>query len=552
MSVILKFGEEARQPILVGAEKIAHAVRVTLGPWGRNASIRRQPIQLQDGSFQHRSPMVTKDGVSVANKVTSLSDPFEDMGVQIVKEAAQRTNRLAGDGTTTATILAHEMMKDGAELLAKGANAIHVKKGMQKACEAVCAKLESMKRNVAGDDKNQTLENLKSIATISASQDEQIGSLVAMIIDEVGKDGAVSIEKGMGTGLEYELTTGMQIITGYASRHFAMNAGMANVKRPYVLVTTDKITSIRQIMPLIGSLREHDEEASLVIFSTGVEGDALTTLVANLPTQLSKSEGSEVKGLVSLVLAPPLYGQRQLDILEDIAIATGARLIDKKTGQKIESMTVSDLGTAEGVLATATITTIVGLDGSVDKRKERADLIKAALAATDEDKEKDYLQMRLANITGKMAKIYVGGSSQMEQLEKQHRVEDAIAATRAAYETGILPGGGTAFLRCLMDTDIKDKDERAGWYVVMNVLPKQLWWVSQNAGEDPEAVVEKVKGLKESEGFNAETGAYGDMFEMKVIDPTRVPVTALKNAVSVASMFLTTEVVISEEDSPQK
>lgn len=530
MPVEILFGEDARAALLKGAEKLARAVTATLGPWGRNASIKRFPIPLADGTVRHIPPMITKDGVTVARRITSLPDPFEDMGAQIVKEAAERTNRVAGDGTTTATLLAYEMMKDGAKLLSEGANAIHVRRGMEKAVKAVCEKLESMKRDV------MTLDELKAIATIS-SQDEEIGSLVASVVEEVGKDGAIQVIQGMGPGLEVDVTTGMQVITGYASHYFAKN-GQALLDSPHILVTTEKITSIRQILPLIGSLKKRDEEACLVIFSTGVEGDAMTTLVKN-----------HLEGNADfLVLKPPMFGQRQIDILEDIAIATGARLIDKKAGRSIESMSVADLGTCESILSTVATTTIVGLHGTSEKRDQRIAHLKSALEQAEQDSEKDYLSMRLANIAGKIAKIKVGGSSQVEQQEKQHRVEDAIAATRAAHETGILPGGGVAFLHCLLLPEITDDDdEKRGWDIVMNVLSKQLWWVAKNAGEDPEAIIKKVYKMGNPKGFNAETGEYGDMFKMKVIDPVKVPVTALKNAASVAAAFLTCEVAVNEE-----
>lgn len=541
MPVELKFGKDAREALLRGAEKLAQAVVATLGPWGRNAFVRRHPLRNQDGTLRYLPPLITKDGVTVARKITSLPDPFEDMGAQLVKEAAERTNRYAGDGTTTATLLANEMMKDGAKLLNEGANAIHVRRGMEKAVKAVCEKLESMKREVT------SLDELKAIATIS-SQDEEIGSLVSMVVDEVGKDGAIQIMQGMGPGLEYEITTGMQIITGFASHYFAQS-GQALLGNCHILVTTEKITSIRQILPLIASLKElmekRGEEGRLAIFSTGVEGDAMTTLVKN------HMEGNAD----FLVLKPPMFGQRQIEILEDIAIATGARLIDKKAGQSIESMKVTDLGTCESILATATTTTIVGLHGTTDKREQRIGLLKSALEQAEQDGEKDYLTMRLANIAGKIAKIKVGGMSQVEQQEKQHRVEDAIAATRAAHETGILPGGGVAYLRCWKAFDEIDAETNQGFAdgakLVIDVLDKQLWWVAKNAGEVPEEVIKKVRKMKETEGFNAETGEYGDMFEMKVIDPVKVPVTALKNAASVAAAFLTGEVAISEELTAQ-
>ena len=536
MPVSIKTKEEARAALLSGAKQLADAVVATLGPWGRNVSIRRPPIVNKDGGLVYVPPLITKDGVTVARKITSLPDPFEDMGAQIVKSAAERTNQLAGDGTTTATLLAYEMMKDGVKLLNEGANAIHVKKGMQKACEAVCKKLESMAKKV------QSVDEFRAIATISAAGDEEIGSMVAMVIDEVGRSGAVTISPGMSTGLEYKITNGMQIAVGYSSQYFCGPKGIASVNDPYILVTTEKIVSIRSLAPILSKIADQDgEQINLVIFSSGVDGDALTTLVKNHVENPEKFR--------FLVLKPPFYGTKQQEILEDIAIATGARLIDKKLGKDIPSMTIADLGCAGRVDATAGVTTIVAPECKRDEVEKRIALVQAALESAETDAEKDYQKMRTAGLEGKIATIMVGGSSQVEQQEKQHRVEDAIAATRAAHETGILPGGGTAYLRCINSiTGYSKNDEGYGAKIVMDVLSKQLWWVASNAGEDPDAVIEKVFAMKESEGFNAESGQYGDMFEMKVIDPTKVPVTALRNAVSVAGMFLTLEVAVSEND----
>lgn len=539
MPVQIKTGNLARDPLLAGAKQLADAVVATLGPWGRNAAIRRAP---------GKPPMVTKDGVTVAKSFTALPDPFEDMGAQIVKEAAERTNRIAGDGTTTATLLAYEMMKDGAKLLSEGSNAIHIKRGMDKACTAVIEKLTSMARPVEG------LEQFKAIATLSAAGDEEIGSMVAMVIDEVGKDGAVQMEPGMGTGIEYEITSGMQISAGYAWKDFAnQKNGSAVLDNPYFLVTTEKITSIRQILPIIEKLKDHDAKGSIVIFSGGVEGDALTTLVTNLPKNVKEED---VEGLESIVMTPPSYGQRQIDVLEDIAVVTGARLIDKKAGKKVEDMSVRDLGRSKSVLVTSHASTISGLpDGGLEARENRKAIIQSALDEAEKDEDKDFLTMRKANITGKIAKIKVGGSSSTEQQEKQHRVEDAICATRAAHETGILPGGGRALEFCHDVIDLNSfliEGEKMGAEVVQNALSKQFFWVVKNAGYEPTQIFRGFVQRDVSWGFNAETGEFGDMFEMNVIDPAKVPITALKNAVAVAGMFLTLEVVVSEEDVAQK
>ena len=541
MPVDIKTGQDIRQCMLAGAKKGADAVIATLGPWGRNVSIGRPPVTNKNGRLVYRPPMVTKDGVTVARAITSLPDPFEDQGWQLLKEAAEKTNTLAGDGTTTATLLGYEMMSAGIQLLNEGANTIHVKKGMQKACEAVCAKLVLMARPV------QTLDELKAIATISAAGDEEIGSMVAMIVDEIGKSGAVTIAPGVSTGLEYKITNGMQVAVGYSSPYFCGPKGVAMVTDPHILVTTEKITSITTLTPILEQiLKANDGTIDLVIFSDGVEGDALNFLVQN---HLEKPDKFRC-----LVLKPPFYGPKRQEILEDIAVAVGARLIDRKTGRDLPSASLADLGCAGRVDATAGVTTISAPETKKDKLEKRIELVQVALEAAETDADKDYQKMRLAGLEGKIATIYVGGSSQMEQQEKQHRVEDACSAARAAKESGILPGGGTAYLRCLDVIHAKDferEGEKKGGLIVMQSLTKQIDWVVKNAGEDSGNVVQRVLKMQQSEGFNAESGQYGDMFEMKVIDPAKVPITALRNAVSVAGMFLTLEVgVVDKTEGP--
>lgn len=532
----ITFGNEARDQILVGAERAAKAVISTLGPAGRNVAISRKPIQ-KNGKPFHIPPLITKDGVTVIDNIEAFEDPLENKGLQIVKEAARNTNR-TGDGTTTATLLAYEMMKGGIELLKNGANAIHVKRGMDNACTKIVKKLESMKKNVEG------IEELKSIATIS-SQDEKIGGVVAEAVNIVGKDGAITMQMGVTPETYYEITNGMQIPVGFSSHYFARN-GMANLVDPFIIVTTEKIVSIQDLSPIFESIRAQldaseeskDSPLKIVIFSTGVEGDALRTL----------AKGTQESGgkFQALVLNPPFFGVRQKEALEDIAYCTGAKLIDKTTGMKVSEMKVSDLGTCGSILASDVMTTIIDSHGHKDKIAERIALIQTQLDSCDDD-NKDYYKARLAGLRGKIAKIYVGGSSQMEQKERMHRVEDAIAATKASLESGILPGGGVAFLRC-KETIKGVSDVEKGERVVYDAMDKQIYWVCKNAGEDPEIVIGKVSKMKDTEGFNAETMEYGDMFKMRVIDPARVPIAALQNSVSVAGMFLTLEVAIDTQD----
>lgn len=528
----LVFGTDARAKVFNGIEKGAMAVICTLGPAGRNAAIRRNPIE-RDGKTTYIPPLITKDGVTVADNIHSFDDPWEDIGLQMLKEAARNTNK-TGDGTTTATLLAYEMIKGGMKLLNDGANAIHVRRGMEKACEAVCEKLKSMAKPV------DTIEELTSIARIS-SQDDELAIVVASAVKEVGKEGAITMQTGISPKTEYEVVNGMQIPTGFASHYFAKN-GNAELRDPFIIVTSDKIASIRDIGGILTSIREQmdqnpetkEQPIRLAIFSTGVSGDALQTLAKNNienPDQIQ-----------CIVFNPPHFGDRQKETLEDIAIATGAVMIDKTAGRRVQDMKISDLGTCATILATSRNTTIVGSHGKPDDIQARVQSIQSRMEGAEND-EKDYLNSRLAGLNGKIANIFVGGSSQLEQREKLHRVEDAIAATKAAADSGVLPGGGVALLRCLMDTDMTG-NERDGFSIVMNALDKQMWWVVKNAGEDPEKIIGKVKGMKETEGFNAETREFGDMITMKVVDPAKVPIAAMKNAVSVAGMFLTIEVSI--------
>lgn len=536
--VEIKHKKEARDPIFAGAEKLALSVIPTLGSGGRNAVIRRHPVSLRDGTgaLIHRPPMLTKDGVSVADKITSLPDPFEDMGCQLVKEAAKNAARWAGDGTSSATLLAYEMMKSTQEVVDAGANSIHVRRGMEKAEDAVVKYLEANKKDV------KDIEEVKAIATIS-SQDEEIGSLVAMCVDEVGKDGAITLKSGMKSGVTYKVTDGLQLPVGYLTEHFKH---LAYIEDAYILVATEKITSIRQLAPIMEQLDQHIGEhgaMKLVIFAEMVGGDALQTIVKNITEQ---KEDFQI-----LVISPPYHGYKQEEIFRDIAIATGATLIEKTSGKKVENMNVTDLGVCDSVMCSATNTTIVGAKGLKDSIESRIAEAKAKLETEEDPQEQDYLKSRIAGLTGKIASIEVGGASAVAVKEKMHRVEDAIAASRGAHDSGILPGGGVAFLRAMTEAfkgiTYESADEERGAKIVQDALEKQLYWVVTNAGEDHEEVKKKIlENDLWSYGYNADKRVYGDMYEMKVIDPTRVPVTAIQQAVSVAKNFATIEVAIVE------
>jgi len=536
------FGTDARDKILEGARKGAEAIIPTLGPAGRNVAIRKSPIEL-NGQMYYTAPMITKDGVTALNAIASFECPWEDIGLQMLKQAAQNTNK-TGDGTTTSALLAYEMMKGGKQLLDAGANAIHVRRGMEKACEAICTYLKDSAKKVEG------IDELRSIARIS-SQDDELADVVSNAVMEVGKAGAVTMQAGGSTKTEYNITHGMHVKTGFASHYFAnMKNGTAQIKDVFVLVTMERIASIRDIAGILQKLRNQldanpdtkDEAIQLAIFSTGISGDAMTTL--------AKNNREHPDQLQCVVLNPPYFGARTKDVLEDIAIATGAKLIDKTAGTKLQDMTIVDLGTCDSVIASEEATTIVGANGNKATVQDRIGIAKAKIDTLDEKDdagEIDYLKSRIAGLDGKFANIYVGGSSQLEQREKMHRVEDAIAASKAAYEGGIVAGGGVALLRSAkaLESLSGNEGELAGIGIVKSILGKQLSHVVINAGENAQEIIDTVLVSAHNEGFNAETREYGDMLEMKVVDPARVPIAALKNSVSVAGAFLTIETAVS-------
>ncbi len=528
----LLFGEDARVPVLAGAEKVAKAVRSTLGPLGRNVLIRRG---------QMRPPLITKDGVTVANEIKSFPNFYEDMGLQMVKEAARKTNDIAGDGTTTATILTHELMAEGMKHIKDGSNAIHLRRGMQHACEHICQKLEEMKITV------DTPDQYKAIATIS-SQDEEIGALVALVVQEVGQDGAITVESGQALGIDYVLTEGMQLSSGYVSQYFVNKKEkmMAVMDNPYVLVTDERITTLDQILPAIEIVNK--EGGKLCIIAESIEHEALTALSINLPwVKVKGQDPSQKADFESLAIRAPEIGDRRNDVLQDIAIKVGARLITKGVGLSLKSLVLQDLGRAGRIISNQIVTTIVDGEANESALEERVAAIKDLMEQAETTDDKDFLKGRLANITGHIAVIRVGASSEVEQKEKQHRVEDAIAAVRAASEEGIVPGGGTAYLRCIANTIHGTKDEITGWNIVMDTLKKPLWWIASNAGYNADDVVEQVLRKEMTEGFNAETGEYVDMIASNIIDPKKVSRCALQNAVSVASTFLTCEVAVSDD-----
>jgi len=523
------FGKEARDQILKGVQVLTDAVASTMGPKGRNVLIEKS----------YGGPTVTKDGVTVAKEI-DLEDKFEDMGAQLVKEAATKTNDAAGDGTTTATVLAHAIMTEGLKHVKSGANAISIKRGIDKAVVAVVDELEKMKKDVVSK------EEYKAVATISA-QDEEIGDTIAEVIDQVGNNGVVTVDKGQTFGIEKEYVEGMQFDNGYISPYFITDTSRmeAVFENPAVLITDKKIGSIQEILPLLEKLAQSGKK-EIVIICENVEGEALATLVVN-----------KLRGTFSaLAIKAPAFGDRRKSILSDIAALTGGRVISEEVGLKLENADVEDLGSCDRVICTKDDTTVVGGSGNKEDIELRVNQIKTEIESTKSDFDKEKLMERLAKLTGGVAVIKVGAATEVEQKEKQHRVEDALAATRAAAEEGILPGGGTALVRSLSSLDgIKtaNDDEAVGVEIIKGALVAPLRHIANNAGVDGDVVIAKVQKLKGNEGYNALTDTYEDLVKAMIIDPKKVTRSALEFAASVASMFLTLEVAITEipkEDDP--
>lgn len=522
MAKEIVFGKDARDQILKGVKILHDAVKSTMGPKGRNVLIEKS----------YGGPTVTKDGVTVAKEI-ELEDKFENMGAQLVKEAATKTNDAAGDGTTTATVLAYAIMSEGLKHVKSGSNAIAMKRGIDKAVDSVIGELNSMKKDI--DSHNE----YKAVATISA-QDEKIGNVIAEVIEQVGKDGVVTVDKGQTLGIEKEYVEGMQFDNGYISPYFITDtASMEAVyENPSILITDKKINSIQEILPLLEKLAQSGKK-EIVIICENIEGEALATLVVN------KLRGT----FNALAVKAPAFGDRRKAILADIAALTGGRVISEEVGLKLENADVADLGTADRVISGKDFTTVVGGKGDKNDIELRVNQIKQEMDKTKSDFDKEKLAERLAKLTGGVAVIKVGAATEVEQKERQHRVEDALSATRAAAEEGILPGGGTAYVRALSVLDslkTDNEDEVIGVQIVRDALTAPCHHIAENAGAQGEAVVKKVQGMSGHEGYNALTGEYEDLVKAMVIDPKKVTRSALENAASVASMFLTLEAAIAE------
>ncbi|EAH9714717.1 chaperonin GroEL [Campylobacter jejuni] len=521
------FSDEARNKLYEGVKKLNDAVKVTMGPRGRNVLIQK--------SFG--APSITKDGVSVAKEV-ELKDSLENMGASLVREVASKTADQAGDGTTTATVLAHAIFKEGLRNITAGANPIEVKRGMDKACEAIVAELKKLSREVK--DKKE----IAQVATISANSDEKIGNLIADAMEKVGKDGVITVEEAKSINDELNVVEGMQFDRGYLSPYFITNAEKMTVElsSPYILLFDKKIANLKDLLPVLEQIQKTGKP--LLIIAEDIEGEALATLVVN-----------KLRGVLNIsAVKAPGFGDRRKAMLEDIAILTGGEVISEELGRTLESATIQDLGQASSVIIDKDNTTIVNGAGEKANIDARVNQIKAQIAETTSDYDREKLQERLAKLSGGVAVIKVGAATETEMKEKKDRVDDALSATKAAVEEGIVIGGGAALIKAKAKIKLNlQGDEAIGAAIVERALRAPLRQIAENAGFDAGVVVNSVENAKdENTGFDAAKGEYVNMLESGIIDPVKVERVALLNAVSVASMLLTTEATISEikEDKP--
>jgi chaperonin GroEL len=529
MAKQVKYNVEARDALKRGVDILANAVKVTLGPKGRNVII--------DKKFG--SPAITKDGVTVAKEI-ELKDALENMGAQMVKEVASKTADIAGDGTTTATVLAQAIVTAGIKNVAAGANPMDLKRGIDKAVIVVVENLKSQSQTV-GEDNNK----IKQVASISANNDEVIGSLIAEAMAKVGKDGVITVEEAKGTETEVRTVEGMQFDRGYLSPYFVTNADKMEVEleNPYILIYDKKISSMKELLPILE--KQVQTGKPLLIIAEDLDGEALATLVVN------KIRGS----LKVAAVKAPGFGDRRKAMLEDIAILTGGTLISEERGYKLENADLSYLGTAEKIVIDKDNTTIINGAGSADEIKGRVSQIKSQIESTTSDYDREKLQERLAKLSGGVAVLYVGAATEVEMKEKKDRVDDALHATRAAVEEGIVAGGGVAFIRAvaaLADLKGDNEDENTGIQIIRRAIEEPLRQICENAGIEGSIVVQKVKEGTGDYGYNARTDKYENLISAGVIDPTKVGRVALENAASIAAMLLTTEVVLADdpEDAP--
>jgi chaperonin GroEL len=524
---LIHFDEEARRKLESGMNQLADAVRVTLGPKGRNVVIEKK----------WGAPTITNDGVSIAKEI-ELEDPVEKIGAELVKEVAKKTNDVAGDGTTTATVLAQAMVREGLRNVAAGANPMGLKKGIEKAVKAVVEQIAAVAKDV--EDKQQ----IAHVAAISANNDTEIGEQIAEAMDKVGKDGVITVEESQTFGLELELVEGMRFDKGYISPYFAtdMERMEAVLEDPYILFVNGKVSAVKDLVPVLEKVMQTGKP--IVIVAEDVEGEALATLVVN-----------KIRGTFkSIAVKAPGFGDRRKAMLQDMAILTGGQVISEEVGLKLENATLELLGRARKIVVTKDETTIIEGAGDTEEVKGRVNQIKAEIDRTDSDYDREKLQERLAKLAGGVAVIKVGAATEVELKEKKHRIEDAVSATKAAVEEGIVAGGGVTLLQAQTVLDKLELvgDEATGANIVRRSLEAPIKQIARNAGLEGGVIVEKVRGLDTGWGLNADNGEYVDLIKMGVIDPAKVTRSALQNAGSIAALFLTTEVVISEklENSP--
>ncbi|MEM7134685.1 MAG: chaperonin GroEL [Chloroflexota bacterium] len=530
MAKQLVFEENARTKLKAGVDALANAVKTTLGPKGRNVALDKK----------WGSPTVTHDGVTVAKEI-ELEDPFENMGAQLLKEAATKTNDVAGDGTTTATVLAQAIVTEGQKNMAAGANAMLLKRGIEAGRDAIVEAIQGMATPVSGK------EGTAQVASISAA-DQEIGSLIAEVMDKVGKDGVITVEESKGLEFETEYVEGMQLDRGYLSPYFVTNSERmeAEIEDPYILITDKKISSAQDIVPVLEKLVQIGKR-EMVIIAEDVDGEALATLVLN-----------KLRGMVNaLAIKAPGFGDRRKAMLRDIAILTGGTVITEELGRNLESTTLEDLGRCAKMVSTKDATTVVDGAGESDAIKGRIDEIRAEIDVSTSDYDREKLQERLAKLAGGVAIIRVGAATETELKEKKHRVEDALSATRAAVEEGIVPGGGVALINAIPSLDgvDLDGDSATGLNMLRRALEEPMRMIAQNAGLDGAVVIEKVRGLHgdgaKTTGYDVLNNGYVDMLEAGIIDPAKVTRSAVENASSIAAMILTTAALVTDIPEPE-
>lgn len=529
MAKQIKFSEEARKSLVTGVNILAKAVVTTLGPKGRNVALDKK----------WGAPSVIHDGVLVAKEI-ELKDPFENMGAQLVKEAASKTADVAGDGTTTATLLAQSIINNGFKNITAGANPMIIKLGIEKGVNAVIAEVKKMAKTVKDAD-------VAKVATVSA-QNEEIGKLIAEALGKVGKDGVITVEEGRGLELTIDHKEGMEFDKGYASAYFVTNADKmeAEVEEPYILITDKKISSLAELLPFLESVVKTSK--NLIIIADEIEGEALATLVLN-----------KLRGTFNvLAVKAPGFGDRRKEMLEDIAILTGGTVVSEDTGRKLDSVTLEDCGRADKVWSDKENTRIIGGKGNKASINTRVSQIKKAIEDTTSDFDKEKLQERLAKLSGGVAVISVGAATEIEMKERKERVNDAVAATKAALEEGIVPGGGVALLRARqillkLKESLREEDEKTGVDILYNALSEPVRWIVRNAGADDGWVIRKIEESKIIDfGFNAMTMNFGSMLEAGIVDPAKVTRSAVQNAASVGMMVLTTEALITDIPEEKK